>query len=101
MNFIFTVKTHGFVNAGVLEETLKKMSVQYDVEIQQNVSRRPGKKRVTMDASQVHSVAKLCKQYPTETDAQIGARAGISRATVARIRNGKHTLQQAAQENKS
>jgi hypothetical protein len=102
MNFIFTVKVHGFLNAATLEETLKKNSISFTAEECDTPIAAPAKKskaipvashkRPRLTLAKVDYIKAEILLRPDWTNDQIAKRCDVSRATIERVRAGTQVL---------
>lgn len=94
MNFIFTITTHGFEKAGAVEKYLKDMGIPFETKIAPNRSNHSGrKKKVFVTPLILGTVLSTIEKQPDWNNDAIARETGVSRATVERIRAGKHALQ--------
>jgi hypothetical protein len=102
MNFIFTVKVHGFLNAATLEETLKKNSISFTAEECDTPIAAPAKKskavagtgtkRPRLTRAKVDYIKTVIAAHPNWAYEDIAARCDVSRTTISRVASGTHAL---------
>jgi hypothetical protein len=102
MNFTFTVKVHGFLNAATLEETLKKNSISYTAEPCDTPIAAPAKKskavavvstkRPRLTLAKVDYIKTEIAAHPDWAYEDIAERCDVSRTTISRVASGTHAL---------
>jgi hypothetical protein len=104
MNFTFTVKVHGFLNAATLEETLKKNSISYTAEPCATPIAAPAKKSIYKDVeligtkrprltlAKVRYIETEIAAHPDWAYEDIAERCDVSRTTISRVAQGTHAL---------
>lgn len=100
MKIKFEFEVNSFIDAAELEELFNKNEIKYKVSVEGNKTttkrKRPSgtlrRKRISKE--ELAAVVLCIKQNPTWNDVKVAKRTNVSRATVGRIREGSHALQQ-------
>ena len=95
MKVTFKVETSNFIDAGIVEEALKKLGFKYEADIRKCTRKAPAggklrRKRITK--LELGTVVSAIQHHPDWGDSAIAKYVGVSGATVSRIRNKTHAL---------